>query len=237
LSGGSCYTFACVGERSSIGIAGESNMMATPGSLFIISAPSGAGKTSLVKALLQAGMDLSLSVSYTSRSPRPEEVDGRDYHFISRQAFEQRLEQGEFLESALVYGNFYGTSKKWINETLLVGRDILLEIDSQGARQVRNIFPQSVGIFVLPPSLEVLEMRLRNRAQDSAEAIRRRSAAAREEISHVADYDYAIINEKLEKALQDLKCIVQAERLKVARQLSRHHDLVAQLGHVPAPES
>jgi guanylate kinase len=175
-------------------------------------------------------MDLSLSVSYTSRSPRPEEIEGRDYHFISRQAFEQRLEQGEFLESAQIYGNLYGTSKKWISETLLSGRDILLEIDSQGARQVRSIFPDVVGIFVLPPSLEVLEMRLRHRAQDSAEAIRRRSAAARDEISHVADYDYVIINEKLDKALQDLKCIVQTERLRVARQLSRHHDLMAQLG-------
>jgi guanylate kinase len=206
------------------------------GNLFIISAPSGAGKTSLVKALLQAGMDLSLSVSYTSRSPRPEEVEGRDYHFISRQAFEQRLEQGEFLESAQVYGNLYGTSKKWIDETLLSGRDILLEIDSQGARQVRRIFPEAVGIFVLPPSLEVLEMRLRHRAQDSTEAIRRRSAAARDEITHVADYDYAIINERLDKALQDLKCIVQAERLKVVKQLSRHHDLMAQLGKMPIPD-
>jgi guanylate kinase len=146
------------------------------------------------------------------------------------------LEQGEFLESAQVYGNLYGTSKKWIDETLLSGRDILLEIDSQGARQVRRIFPEAVGIFVLPPSLEVLEMRLRHRAQDSTEAIRRRSAAARDEITHVADYDYAIINERLDKALQDLKCIVQAERLKVVKQLSRHHDLMAQLGKMPIPD-
>ncbi|HEV7928812.1 MAG TPA: guanylate kinase [Nitrosospira sp.] len=205
-------------------------MTATPGSLYIISAPSGAGKTSLVRALLQSGVDLSLSVSYTTRPARPEEVDGRDYHFVSREAFEQRLKQGEFLESALVYGNFYGTSKTWINEALSAGRDILLEIDSQGARQVRRIFPASVAIFVLPPSLEVLEARLRNRAQDSPEVISQRLASARDEISHVGEYDYVILNDKLDQALHDLKCIVQAERLRVAEQLSRHHSLLAQLG-------
>ncbi len=154
-------------------------MTTTPGTLYIISAPSGAGKTSLVKALLQADIDLSLSISYTSRQPRPEEIDGRDYHFITRQAFEQKLQEDEFLENAELYGNFYGTSKKWINETMTSGRDILLEIDSQGARQVRAVFPAAVGIFVLPPSLEVLEMRLRHRAQDSLEAISRGPAAAR----------------------------------------------------------
>jgi guanylate kinase len=205
-------------------------MTATPGSLYIISAPSGAGKTSLVRALLQSGVDLSLSVSYTTRPARPEEVDGRDYHFVSREAFEQRLKQGEFLESALVYGNFYGTSKTWINEALSAGRDILLEIDSQGARQVRRIFPASVAIFVLPPSLEVLEARLRNRGQDSPEVISQRLASARDEISHVGEYDYVILNDKLDQALHDLKCIVQAERLRVAEQLSRHHSLLAQLG-------
>jgi guanylate kinase len=204
-------------------------MTTTPGTLYIISAPSGAGKTSLVKALLQANIDLSLSISYTSRQPRPEEIEGRDYHFVTRQVFEQKLQEDEFLESAELYGNFYGTSKKWINETMMSGRDILLEIDSHGARQVRAVFPAAVGIFVLPPSLEVLEMRLRHRAQDSLEAISRRLAAAREELSHAGEYNYIIINDKLDRALQDLKCIVQVERLKTAKQLVRHHGLLAQL--------
>ncbi|MEP6879687.1 MAG: guanylate kinase [Nitrosospira sp.] len=207
----------------------------TPGNLFIISAPSGAGKTSLVKALLKTGIDLRLSISYTSRPARPEEVDGRDYHFVSREMFEQRRERGEFLESAQLYGNFYGTSQKWINETIASGHDILLEIDSQGAHQVRRIFPKVVGIFVLPPSLEVLEMRLRLRGQDSSEAITRRLAAAREEMGHVDEYDYVIINEKLDKALQDLACIVHAERLRMTKQIARHHDLVTQLGKMPVP--
>jgi guanylate kinase len=213
----------------------KANTKMTPGNLFIISAPSGAGKTSLVKALLKTGIDLRLSISYTSRPARPEEVDGRDYHFVSREMFEQRRERGEFLESAQLYGNFYGTSQKWINETIASGHDILLEIDSQGAHQVRRIFPKVVGIFVLPPSLEVLEMRLRLRGQDSSEAITRRLAAAREEMGHVGEYDYVIINEKLDKALQDLACIVHAERLRMTKQIARHLDLMTQLGKIPVP--
>jgi guanylate kinase len=205
-------------------------MTATPGTLYIISAPSGAGKTSLVRALLQSDVDLNLSISYTTRRARPEEVDGRDYHFVSREVFEQKLKEGEFLESAQVYGNFYGTSKSWINQVLGAGRDILLEIDSQGARQVRQVYPTAVAIFVLPPSLEVLEARLRNRAQDSLEAISQRFASAHDEISHVGEYDYVILNDRLDHALQDLKCIVQAERMRVAKQLARHHSLLTQLG-------
>lgn len=202
-------------------------MTTPPGNLYIISAPSGGGKTSLVKALLGTGIGLSLSVSYTSRPARIGEIDGRDYHFVTRGIFEQKLKQGEFLESAEVYGNYYGTSKKWIDENVAAGHDVLLEIDSQGAQQVRRAFPTAVGIFVLPPSLEVLEMRLRQRAKDSPEAISRRLAAAREEIGHVGEYDYAIINDSLDRALQDLRCVVLAERLRTSRQLARYHDLAS----------
>lgn len=204
-------------------------MTPTAGNLFIISAPSGAGKTSLVRALLRTEMDLNLSVSYTSRPPRQEEMDGRDYHFVSREVFEQMLERGEFLESAEVYGNCYGTSQKWLNEAMLSGQDILLEIDSQGAQQVRRAFPEAVGVFILPPSLEVLEARLRSRGQDSPAVIARRVAAACEEIGHVTEYDYVIINEELDRTLGDFFCIVQAERLRMVKQLVRYHDLVTQL--------
>lgn len=205
-------------------------MTTTPGNLFILSAPSGTGKTSLIKALSQTDIDLSLSVSYTSRSMRLGEVEGRDYYFVERKIFEQMLEHGEFLESAEVYGNLYGTSQKWINKAIDSGQDILLEIDTQGAQQVRRFFSNAVSIFVLPPSIKVLETRLRNRNQDCEEAIARRMAAARQEISHVREYDYVIINENLDKALRELVCVVQAERLRMAVQLVRHHDLVMRLG-------
>jgi len=205
-------------------------MTTKPGNLFILSAPSGTGKTSLIEALSQTDIDLSLSVSYTSRSMRLGEVEGRDYYFVERKIFEQMLEHGEFLESAEVYGNLYGTSQKWINKAIDSGRDILLEIDTQGAQQVRRFFSNAVSIFVLPPSIKVLETRLRNRNQDCEEAIARRMAAARQEISHVREYDYVIINENLDNALRELVCVVQAERLRMAVQLVRHHDLVMRLG-------
>lgn len=204
-------------------------MTTTAGNIFIISAPSGTGKTSLVKALLRTDVNLIPSTSYTSRPRRLEEMDGRDYYFVDREVFEQMLKRGEFLESAEVYGNYYGTLQQWVSETMASGQDILLEIDSQGAQQVRRVFPQAVGVFILPPSLEVLETRLRSRAQDSPEVIARRMAAAREEISHVSEYDYVIINEELDKALGDFFCIVQAERMRMTRQLAYHHDLLAQL--------
>ena len=205
-------------------------MTTKPGNLFILSAPSGTGKTSLIEALSQTDIDLSLSVSYTSRSMRLGEVEGRDYYFVERKIFEQMLEHGEFLESAEVYGNLYGTSQKWINKAIDSGQDILLEIDTQGAQQVRRFFSNAVSIFVLPPSIKVLETRLRNRNQDCEEAIARRMAAVRQEISHVREYDYVIINENLDNALRELVCVVQAERLRMAVQLVRHHDLVMRLG-------
>jgi len=207
-----------------------SNMATVLGKLFILSAPSGTGKTSLTKALLKANINLWLSVSYTSRAKRPGEKEGIDYYFVERKIFGQMLECGEFIESAEVYGNLYGTSQKWINESIESGKDVLLEIDSQGAQQVRKIFSNVVSIFVLPPSLEELENRLRNRNQDSEEVITKRMDAAREEIRHVSEYDYVIINDKMDIALRDLICVVQSERLRMSTQLVRYHDLVTQLG-------
>jgi guanylate kinase len=205
-------------------------MARIPGKLFILSAPSGTGKTSLTKSLLRKNINLWLSISYTSRLMRPSEVEGHDYFFVERKIFEQMLENEEFIESAEIYGNLYGTSQKWINEAINSGKDILLEIDGQGARQVRKIFSDVVSIFILPPSLEVLEDRLKNRNQDSKEVIAKRMAAAKEEISHVSEYDYVIINDNIDIALRDLVSVVQSERLRASAQLARYHDLVIQLG-------
>ena len=196
------------------------------GNLFIISAPSGAGKTSLVNALLESTPGLKLSVSYTTRAPRPGEVDGREYHFVSRETFLEMAKRGDFLESAEVYGNLYGTSQSWIESEIAGGHDILLEIDWQGAAQVRKIFPGCIGIFILPPSLQALETRLKGRKQDSAEVIAQRLQAARDDIAHVAEFDYVIINDKLDEAVQQLKAVVVAAGLRRDRQLARHHDLI-----------
>jgi len=196
------------------------------GILFIVSSPSGGGKTSLVKALLEAEPGLRLSVSFTTRLPRPGEVDGRDYHFVALPVFERMLEAGEFLESAVIYGNHYGTSQKLIEREQAQGHDVVLEIDWQGAQQVRRIMRQVVSVFILPPSPEVLEARLRARGQDSEDIVARRLAAAREEISHVSEYEYVIINEDFNRAAQDLRCIFRAERLKLPRQLGRNVNLI-----------
>ena len=205
-------------------------MARVSGKLFILSAPSGTGKTSLTKSLLRKDINLCLSISYTSRLMRPSEVEGHDYFFVKRNVFEKMLGDGEFIESAEIYGNLYGTSQKWINEAISSGKDILLEIDGQGARQVRKIFSDVVSIFVLPPSLETLENRLKDRNQDSKEVIAKRMAAAKEEISHVSEYDYVIINDNMDIALRDLVSVVQSERLRASAQLARYHDLVTQLG-------
>jgi len=196
------------------------------GLLFIISSPSGGGKTSLVRALLEAEPEVRLSVSYTTRDARPGEVDGRDYHFVTPPVFERMLEAGEFLESAVIYGNRYGTSQKWIERERAEGHDVLLEIDWQGAQQVRRLLRQVVTIFILPPSPEVLESRLRGRGQDNEEVVTRRLAAARHEIAHVSEYEYVIINDDFNRAAQDLRSIIRAERLKVARQLARNVNLI-----------
>lgn len=199
------------------------------GNLYIVAAPSGAGKTTLVGALLKAEPNVQLSVSYTTRLPRDGEVNGVNYHFVDRATFESMILEGDFLEHANVFGNYYGTSQSWINEAINDGRDILLEIDWQGAQQVRRIFPQAIGIFVLPPSLETLEARLRGRGTDSEEVIARRLAAAREEISHVDEFDYIVVNEVLDVAIQEIVSIVRSERLRLAPQSTRYQKLIASL--------
>lgn len=201
------------------------------GNLFIVSAPSGAGKTSLVRALLDINPTIQLSVSYTTRNPRPGEVDGRDYHFVDRETFVAMMKRGEFLESAEVYGNLYGTSQIWIAQQIEQGKDILLEIDWQGAMQVRRLFPRALSIFILPPSLDALEQRLKGRGKDSAEVIARRMAAVREDVAHVAEFDYVIINDILNEALRELNAVVLAARVRGTPQLARHQELINQLQH------
>jgi len=196
------------------------------GNLFIVCAPSGAGKTSLVAELLKSDDKITLSVSYTTRAPRSGELDGREYHFVSKEKFEAMITAGEFLESALVHGNYYGTSKAWIAGQRAAGNDILLEIDWQGAQQVRRVFPDAIGVFVLPPSFETLVSRLNTRAQDAPDVIARRLSAARDEISHVAEFDYVIINDKFGDAVKDLVAVVRAQRLRLDAQTARHGELI-----------
>ncbi len=201
------------------------------GVLYVVAAPSGAGKTSLVKALLKNDQGIRLSVSYTTRAPRPGEVEGKDYHFVSREVFAEMAGRGEFLESAEVYGNFYGTSQTWIAREIAAGHDILLEIDWQGAEQVRKHFPQAVSIFILPPSLNALRNRLQNRAQDSQEVIEKRLAAACEDISHAASFEYIIVNDDFDLALLDLTAVIKAARLVTARQAPKLAPLFEQFNH------
>ena len=192
------------------------------GAIFIVAAPSGAGKSSLVNAILAEDANLLLSISFTTRAPRPGEMHGREYHFIDRIDFQRRREQGEFLECAEVHGNFYGTSRRWIAKTMAAGRDIVLEIDWQGAQQVRRLYPDAISVFILPPSMAELEHRLRARAQDSEEVIRRRMANARDEIAHVHEFDFVIINEIFDEARRDLAAVFRASRLKSSRRIARH---------------
>jgi len=198
--------------------------------VFMVVAPSGAGKSSLVNALLANDAAISLSVSFTTRPPRPGETNGREYHFVDRAEFERRRGLGEFLESAEVHGNFYATSRAEIAHRLGSGTDVLLEIDWQGARQVKAHFPGAVGIFVLPPSIDALDERLHKRGQDSASVIKRRLLAAGSEIARAPESDYIIINQDFEVALAQLKAVITATRLRYDAQAVRHHDLFAQLG-------
>jgi len=199
------------------------------GNLFIISAASGAGKTSLIKALLENEPSVKKSISHTTRAPRPGEVDGVHYHFVDKAAFMQILNAGGFLESADVHGAKYGTSQSIVDIGLQAGLDMILEIDWQGAVQVRNIYPQATSIFILPPSIETLRARLNGRGQDSADVIAKRVAAAREEMRHVVEFDYVTINDNFDVALQDLTAIIRATRLKTQLQLQRHAHLIQNL--------
>ena len=195
------------------------------GLLFIIAAPSGAGKSSLVNAVLADDPQLVLSISYTTRAARAGEVDGREYHFVDRATFQKMLDAGEFLESAEVHGNLYGTSQKQITVERAAGRDVVLEIDWQGAEQVRRIFPEAIGVFILPPSLAELERRLRARGKDADAAIRRRLAAAETEMGHAGEFDYVIINNEFEEARRDLAAVVRASRLTLEHTSARHPEL------------
>lgn len=199
------------------------------GNLYVVAAPSGAGKTTLVRLLLESELDVQLSVSYTTRDPRPGEADGREYHFVDTAEFRAMIDRHEFLEWAEVHGNFYGTSKTWIADQLAGGRDVLLEIDWQGAQQVRSLFAEAIGIFILPPSMEELTRRLTGRGTDSAAVISRRLAAAQAEMRHVGEFDYVIINDQLDQALDDLRAVVRASRLSLAAQRARHAALFARL--------
>ena len=201
------------------------------GDLFIVSAPSGAGKTSLVTALLTINQQIDVSVSYTTRAPRPGEIESKDYHFVSRETFLAMAKHGDFLESAEVYGNLYGTSQSWIEAEILSGHDILLEIDWQGAAQVRRKFPDCISVFILPPSLHALETRLKARGQDSPAVISQRLQATQDDIAHVAEFDYVIINDELDLALRQLSAIVLAAGLRRDRQLARQQNLLHQLQH------
>ena len=200
------------------------------GSLFLVVAPSGAGKSTLVNALLARDPKIQLSISYTTRHPRPADKDGREYHFVSIEDFMQHRADGEFLESAEVHGHYYATSRTWIEERVRAGTDVLLEIDWQGARQVKAQFPHAVGIFILPPSFDALEARLKKRGQDTEPVIARRLLAAGSEMAHAPEFDYAIVNEDFETAVGQLSAIVTATRLRYGSQAARHHELFAQLG-------
>jgi guanylate kinase len=204
--------------------------METPGNLFCVAAPSGTGKSSLVKALLELDSHLAVSVSHTTRAPRGQEVDGREYHFISEAEFLAMTEREEFFEHALVHGNRYGTSRTAIQERLARGEDVVLEIDWQGALQIKQIFQHAVLIFILPPSWDELAQRLNRRGEDQPEVIATRLGNARHEVAQARHFDFVIINSLFEKAVFDLKAVVHAQRLKYAAQLRNRSQVFAALG-------
>ena len=203
--------------------------METPGNLFVVAAPSGAGKSSLVKALLELDAHLSVSVSHTTRAPRGQEQDGREYHFVDEPTFRGMVERGEFFEWAQVHGNLYGTSRVELQQRLAAGEDVILEIDWQGALQIKQLFSYAVLIFILPPSWAELRQRLLRRGEDGPDVIETRMANAREEVAQARHFDYVIINALFETALFDLKTVVHSQRLKYAAQQRNKSQVFAAL--------
>ncbi len=196
------------------------------GTLFIIAAPSGAGKSSIVNAVLANTPGIALSISYTSRAPRPGERHAQHYHFISAEQFQQMIAAGDFFEHALVHGDYKGTARQSVEPQLAAGNDVLLEIDWQGARQVREKMPDALSVFILPPSRQALETRMRRRGQDSEEVIARRLAAAREEMSHHSEFDFLIVNDDFDTAVREMQSIFLSSRLRRERQVQRHARLI-----------
>jgi guanylate kinase len=203
--------------------------MAEPGNLYVISAPSGTGKTTLVKALIEAVPGLKVSISYTTRKKRPAEAHGVNYYFIEQAEFDRLVEHNDFLEHATVFGNSYGTSRRWVEDALKRGEDVILEIDWQGGQQIHQLFPNSISIFILPPSVNDLYDRLIKRNQDNPEIIRQRIADVRESTRHINEYGYIVINDIFADALHDLQTIVHAGRLSLKRQINKFSHLLTEL--------
>lgn len=201
----------------------------TKGTLYVVSAPSGAGKTSLVKAMLEQDKEIVVSVSHTTREMRSGELDGVDYNFVAMEQFNQMIEASDFLEFAEVFTNKYGTSQRWVETQLEQGKDVILEIDWQGAQQIRRLMPDCLSIFILPPSREALAQRLTNRGQDSEEVIGLRMSEAVSEMSHYAEYDFLVINDDFDVALKELHGVFLAERMKIGQQQDRCHELLVSL--------
>lgn len=199
------------------------------GTLFIVAAPSGAGKSSIVNACLARDANIALSISFTSRAPRPGERHAQHYHFVGADEFQRMIDAGDFFEWANVHGDLKGTARQSVEPQLAAGRDVLLEIDWQGAQQVRAKVPDAVGVFILPPSREALEERMRKRGQDSEDVIARRLAAARHEMSHFGEFDYVIVNEVFDTAVDEMCAIFTASRLRRNQQIQRHHEMIQQL--------
>lgn len=200
-----------------------------PGNLIIIAAPSGAGKTTIVRELVKQNPSILVSISHTTRPPRPSDIDGQDYHFISPDTFRGMLDKNLFLESANVYGNWYGTSKAWVTECLIAGKHVMLEIDWQGANHIRTLFPNCISIFILPPSINSLKKRLINRAQDNSNVIETRMNAARNDIAHASEFKYVLVNHAVNETVNSINQIIQAESQETPLSLPTHKNLIAKL--------